>query len=77
MDDRRECNSYKYTICACLYQTYTTEQYFTLTDVRLSIFLKFLLAVVESPFGNVDSAFDYFKELLLRHCVKVCMPHIL
>ncbi|XP_065054299.1 cilia- and flagella-associated protein 119-like isoform X2 [Rhopilema esculentum] len=36
----------------------------------LSIIKRTHEKAMDSPFGNVDAAYEYFKELLVRHCMK-------
>ena len=46
-------------------------------------FSSFVLICAETPFGNLERCFAYFKDLVLCHAVKVCiylvqdMSHIL
>jgi len=37
------------------------------------IFIREVCVHAETPYGNVDSCFAYFKDLVLCHAVKVCV----
>jgi len=51
---------------------FATESKFN--EEQISAFLSIIKRThekaIESPFGNIEDSFSYFKELLLRHCVK-------
>lgn len=70
MKDEVLLDLYFYTIQFCIDNKFSKEQ----ISAFFSIIKRTHGVCVETPFGNVDQAFKYFRDMILCHAVKVNTP---
>lgn len=69
MKDEIILDLYYYTIQFCIDNNFSKEQ----ISAFFSIIKRTHAICVETPFGNVENTFRYFRDMLLCHAVKVRM----
>ena len=72
MKDEIILDLYYYTIQYCIDNNFSKEQ----TSAFFSIIKRTHAVCVETPFGNVQQTFKYFRDMLLCHAVKVSLTLI-
>ena len=72
MKDEIILDLYYYTIQYCIDNNFSKEQ----TSAFFSIIKQTHAVCVETPFGNVQQTFKYFRDMLLCHAVKVSLTLI-
>ena len=69
MKDEIILDLYYYTIQYCIDNNFSKEQ----ISAFFSIIKRTHAVCVETPFGNVQQTFKYFRDMLLCHAVKVSL----